>query len=173
LSAAEEIEESVVLSQTVRDEIDQWIKKYPDDQKQSAVLQALTLVQRENGGWLTESLMNAVADYLDMPRIAVYEVATFYSMYELEKVGRFKIGVCNNISCMLSGSGELITYLQNKLNIKPGETTDDGVFTLKEVECLAACGRAPVLTINDHEYHDNVTHENADLLLEKLQKGAA
>ena len=148
-------------------EIDIWINKYPADKKQSAVMSALRIAQDQNRGFLTEDLMDAVAEYLDMRPIAVYEVATFYSMYELEPVGKHKICVCTNISCMLLGSDTVVNHLSNKLGINLGETTTDGRFTLKEVECLGACVNAPVIQIGD-KYFENLTEEKIDQVLEGL-----
>lgn len=159
---------TTVLSENVRAEIDKWIQKYPPDQKQSAVLTALHLAQQQNGGWLNETMMDAVADYLDMPHIAVYEVASFYSMYELKPVGRHKICICTSISCHLKGSQDIITYLEEKLGIKPGETTSDGKFTLKKVECLAACTKAPMFQIGQ-QYYENLTPAKVDEILANLE----
>lgn len=156
-----------LLSAPVRAEIDKWVAKYPAEQKQSAVMAALRLVQEEKG-WLSTELMDAVAEYLNMEPISVYEVATFYSMYDLKPVGRHKISVCTNISCMLCGSAELMGYLQQKLGVKPGETTADGKFTLKEVECLAACAGAPMFQIGK-TYYENLTHEKVDAILASLE----
>lgn len=156
-----------VLSESIRNEIDHWLTKFPADQKQSAVLAALTAVQDEQG-WLSEASMRAVADYLGMTHIAVYEVATFYDMYDLKPIGRHKICVCTNISCMLNGSSEIVNHLKGRLKIELGETTDDKKFTLKEVECLAACAGAPMMRIN-REYHENLTLEKIDTLLENLE----
>ena len=156
-----------LLSATVRAAIDQWVAKYPQEQKQSAVMAALRLVQEERG-WLSNEMMDAVADYLDMEPISVYEVATFYSMYDLKPAGRHKISVCTNISCMLRGSAELMAYLERKLGIKRGETTADGKFVLKEVECLAACGGAPMCLIGK-TYHENLTPEKVDAILANLE----
>lgn len=151
-----------------RAQIDRWIAKYPPDQKQSAVMAALNIVQQQNGGWLTTELMDAVAGYLQMPPIAVYEVASFYTLYDLKAVGRHKIYVCTNISCMLCGSDVIVEHLQKKLGIKLGETTADGKFTLKESECLAACGGAPMFMI-DQTYHENLTPEKVDAILAGLK----
>ncbi|MCS5710495.1 NADH-quinone oxidoreductase subunit NuoE [Candidatus Berkiella aquae] len=156
------------LSQKTRNQIDEWLKKYPPEQRQAGVIAALTMVQDENGGYLTVELMDAVAAYLGMPKIAVYEVATFYSMFELKPVGKHKICVCTNISCMLKGSDDIVEYLQAKLGIKLGETTQDGKFTLKYVECLAACGGAPMMQIG-REYHENLTPEKIDKILASLE----
>ena len=158
---------STLLSEQSRTEIDAWIAKYPPEQKQSAVMGALSIVQEENGGYLTTELMDAVAEYLEMAPIAVYEVATFYSMYELKPVGKHKICVCTNISCMLCGSDDIVAHLKQKLNIGFGETTADNKFSLKEVECLGACGGAPMMQIGK-TYYENLTSEKIDEILAKL-----
>lgn len=157
------------LSTHAKAEIDHWIAKYPADRKQSAVLAALREVQHENQGYLTTELMDAVAEYLDMPPIAVYEVASFYSMLETEECGRHSISVCTNISCMLNGSGKIMQHIENKLGIKEGESTEDGRFHIKqEEECLAACCGAPMMMV-DHVYHENLTPEKIDEILDKLE----
>ncbi len=157
------------LSSHVKVEIDRWIAKYPADQKQSAVLAALREVQHENQGYLTIELMDVVAEYLDMPDIAVYEVGSFYSMLETEKCGRHSISVCTNISCMLNGSSEIMQHIEKKLGIKEGESTEDGRFHIKqEEECLAACCGAPMMMV-DHVYHENLTPEKVDEILDKLE----
>ncbi|MDG4595067.1 MAG: NADH-quinone oxidoreductase subunit NuoE [Candidatus Contendobacter sp.] len=158
-----------LLSAHARAEIDHWLTRYPADRKQSAVLAALREAQHENGGYLTTELMDAVADYLDMPPIAVYEVASFYSMYELKPVGRHNIAVCTNISCMLRGSDTVLSYIEKKLGIKLGESTPDGKFYLKkEEECLAACCGAPMMQV-DHVYYENLTPEKVDRILDSLE----
>ena len=160
---------SDLLSAHARAEIDHWLTRYPADRKQSAVLAALREVQHENGGYLTTELMDAVADYLDLPPIAVYEVASFYSMFELQPVGRHCIAVCTNISCMLRGSDTVLSYIERKLGIKLGESTPDGKFYLKkEEECLAACCGAPMMQV-DHVYHENLTPEKVDRILDSLE----
>ncbi|WP_133130551.1 NADH-quinone oxidoreductase subunit NuoE [Legionella yabuuchiae] len=146
-------------------EIDHWIAKYPDQEKQSAVMSALRIVQEEHG-FLTQELMDAVAEYLDMPAIAVYEVATFYTMYEQKPVGRHQINVCTNISCKLCDSDEVVTHLENKLDVKLGQTTKDGRFTLRSVECLGACVNAPMMQV-DKDYHEKLTPEKIDAVLEQ------
>jgi NADH-quinone oxidoreductase subunit E len=158
---------STLLSEESRSKIDAWIAKYPPEQKQSAVMGALRIVQEENDGYLTTELMDAVAEYLEMAPIAVYEVATFYSMYELKPVGKHKICVCTNVSCMLCGSDDIVAHLKQKLNIGFGETTADNKFTLKEVECLGACGGAPMMQIGN-KYYENLTSEKIDEILAKL-----
>ncbi len=157
-----------LLSPKTRAEIDKWLKKFPADQKQSAVIAALTAAQAENGGWLTTALMDAVAACLQMPKIAVYEVASFYSMFELKPVGKHKICVCTNISCMLNGSQNIVDYLKKKLAIEMGQTTPDGKFTLKSVECLAACGGAPAMQIGP-QYYENLNCETVDEILASLE----
>jgi len=156
-----------LLSPETRAAIDEWVAKYPPERKQSAVMAALTITQDQNGGWLSEELMNAVAEYLELAPIAVYEVATFYSMYDTKPVGKHKINVCTNISCQLCGSDKVMQQLQQRLGIKAGETTEDGLITLREVECLAACGAAPMMQI-DKTYHENLTPESIDKLLDGL-----
>lgn len=149
-------------------EIEHWLGKYPPDQRQSAVLAALRAAQHQNHGYLTVELMDAVAEYLGMPRIAVYEVATFYSMFETKPAGRHSISVCTNISCMLSGADDLVAYIEGKLGIKTGESTPDGRIHLKrEEECLAACCGGPMLMV-DHIYHENLTKAKIDRILEQL-----
>ena len=157
-----------LISPESRAEIDRWVAKYPADKKNSAVMSALRVMQDQNGGWLTTELMDAVAEYLEMEPISVYEVATFYSMYELKPVGKHKICVCTNISCMLCGSDEVVAHLKDRLGIGLGQTTDDGKFSLKEVECLGACGGAPMFQI-DRSYYENLTPEKIDSILDSLE----
>jgi NADH-quinone oxidoreductase subunit E len=147
--------------------IDHWVAKYPADQKQSAVMSALMIAQEEHG-LLTPELMDAIADYLEMPPIAVYEVATFYTMYEHQSVGRHLVNVCTNISCKLRDSAAVVQHLEKKLGIKMGQTTMDGRFTLRSVECLGACVNAPMLQI-DKDFHENLTPEKIDSALEQYQ----
>ena len=160
---------SDLLSAHARAEIDHWVARYPIEQKQSAVLAALREAQHENGGYLTTELMDAVADYLDMPPIAVYEVATFYSMFETKPVGRHNIAVCTNISCMLRGGDAILAHIEKKLGIRLGESTPDGKFYLKrEEECLAACCGAPMMQVN-HVYYEHLTPEKVDQVLDSLE----
>ncbi len=156
-----------LLSEESKLEIDKWIAKYPVDQKQSAVMAALRIAQDANSGSLTTELMNEVARYLEMPPIAVYEVATFYSMYEHNPIGKYKISVCSNISCLLCGSDKILQYLHNKLGIKAGETTNDGKYTIKEVECLGACVGAPMVQIG-RDYYEHLTPEKIDTIIDQL-----
>ncbi len=156
------------LSDASRAEIDRWLKKFPPNQKQSAVLRALTVVQAENGGYLTEALMDAVAAYLNMPKIAVYEVVSFYSLLTLKPVGKHQIAVCNNVPCLLRGSEGVVCHLKKRLGVELGEVTADGRFSIKEVECLAACGGAPMMQIGKH-YYENLNPERIDQILAELE----
>ena len=160
---------SAELSQHAREEIDRWAAKFPPERKRSAVISALHVVQHENQGYLTAALMDAVAEYLGMPPIQVYEVATFYSMFETKPVGRHHVSICTNISCMLRGAEEVVERVEKKLGIKTGESTADGRIYLKcEEECLAACTGAPMMMV-DHVYHENLTPESVDLILDELK----
>jgi len=160
---------SDLLSAESRAHIDAWLEKFPADQQQSAVLTALQAAQEQNGGWVSRELMDAVADYLGMPNVLVYEVATFYSMIELEPVGRNMVALCTNLSCMLCGSETIVEHVEKKLGIKLGETTVDGRITLKlEEECLAACSGGPMMTVNGH-YKENLTPETVDVILDGLE----
>lgn len=147
--------------------IDREIAKYPVDKKQSAVMSALAIAQEEKG-WLANETMDFVAEYLGMPPIAVYEVATFYNMYNLEPMGQYKITICTNLPCALSGSNETAAYLKKKLGIEFNQTTSDGKFTLKEGECLGACGDAPVLLVNNKRMCSFMSNEMIDKLLQEL-----
>lgn len=157
-----------ILSQSAREQIDKWILRFPPERKRSGVIEALRIVQNENGGWLTTELMDAVAAYLEMPNIAVYEIATFYSLYNLEPVGKNIIDVCTNISCMLSGSDKIVSHLKERLGVNVGQTTPDGKFTLREVECLGACVNAPMFQVGK-KYYLNLTPEKVDGILEELK----
>ncbi len=157
-----------ILSEHARHEIDHWLAKFPPDQKRSAVLAALREVQHENHGYLTVELMDAVAQYLGLEPIDVYEVASFYSMFETRPVGRHSIAVCTNISCMLRGADDIVAQVENKLGVKLGESTPDGRFYLKpEEECLAGCCGAPMMQV-DHVYHEHLTPERVDQILDAL-----
>ena len=159
---------SELLSDHAREEIDQWKARFPEDRQRSAVIGALHVVQHENNGYLTAELMNAVAEYLDLPAIQVYEVATFYSMFQTKPVGRHNVAICTNISCMLRGADNIVEHVENKLGIKLGESTEDGRIYLKEEEeCLAACCGAPMMMV-DHVYHENLTNEEVDKILDGL-----
>ena len=161
--------EPATLSAHAREEIDHWVARFPEGRQRSAVISALRVVQHENNGYLTPALMDAVADYLDLPPIQVYEVATFYSMFETKPVGRHSISVCTNLSCSLCGSDEIVRHIEQKLGIKTGESTADGKFFLKrEEECLAACVGAPMMMV-DHHYYENLTTERVDEILDELE----
>ncbi len=149
--------------------IDREIAKYPAEQKQSAVMSALAIAQDEMG-WLANETLNFVAEYLGMPPIAVYEVATFYNMYNLEPAGKYKITICTNLPCALSGSNDSAAYLKKKLGIEFNQTTPDGKFTLKEGECFGACGDAPVLLVNNKRMCSFMSNEMIDKLLEELSE---
>lgn len=148
-------------------DIDSWIRKYPSEHKRPPITAALKVVQEHNGNYLSEDLMQAVAEYLGVPHVAVYEVASFYSMFHLDEVGKHVISVCKNISCSLRGAASVIEHLQDRLNIKLGETTPDGLYTIKAVECMAACGGAPMLEVNK-KYYENLTPEKIDQILSDI-----
>ena len=156
------------LSQSTKEIIDHWLTKYPADQRRSAVVASLLEAQKQNGGHLTDEAMNAVADYLKIPHIEAYEVATFYDMYNLNPIGKHKIAVCTNISCMLRGADALLDHCKKRLKINVNETTLDGKFTLREVECMAACCGAPMCQIDDKQYHENLTPEKMDKIIDAL-----
>ncbi|MEE9342357.1 MAG: NADH-quinone oxidoreductase subunit NuoE [Gammaproteobacteria bacterium] len=159
---------SFELPPEVKQEIDNWTAKFPADQKQSAVLAALHAVQHLEG-FVSVPQMDAVANYLEMPKVSVYEVASFYSMIETQPVGRNTVAFCNNISCMLCGADKLIEHVEQKLGIKLGESTEDGRIYLKaEEECLAACVGAPMMAVNGH-YHEHLTIETLDQILDGLE----
>ncbi|MBK1644475.1 NAD(P)H-dependent oxidoreductase subunit E [Thiocapsa imhoffii] len=168
LAVIHDRDKASLFTPEIRAEIETWIAKYPTEWKQSAVMPALTIVQEANGGWLTRELMDDVAAYLDMPEVSVYEVATFYGMYDLEPQGRHKVCVCNSISCMLLGSEELIEHVEQKYGVRVGETTPDGRLTLKEVECLGACRHAPAVLV-DQTYHENLSPQALDRLIDELE----
>ena len=160
-----------LLSEATRATIEQWKAKFPEDDegRRSALIQALTAAQQQNDGFLTSELMDAVADYLQLPPVWVYEVASFYSMLETEPVGRNSISICTNISCMLCGADKVVSYVEDKLGIKLGQTTADGRIFLKvEEECVAACTGAPMMIVNGH-YHEKLTEEKIDEILEGLK----
>lgn len=157
-----------LLSVAALAQIDREVAKYPADRKQSAVMAALAIAQDEHG-WLSKALMEEVAGVLGMPPIAVYEVATFYAMYNTQPAGRFKITVCTNLPCALSGATHAAAHLKNKLGIDFNETTKDGTFTLKEGECLGACGDAPVLLVNNKRMCSLMSDEKLDALIDELK----
>lgn len=161
--------QSVGLSKHARKEIDALVARYPADRKKSALLGALNIVQHENAGYLTTELMDEVATYLELAKIEVYEVASFYSMYELKPVARNNVAICTNISCMLMGAESIVAHVEKKLDIKLGESTPDGRIYLKvEEECLAACAGGPMMQVN-HKYYENLTPEKVDEILDALE----
>ena len=165
-----EITETAELTENIKEEIDTWVAKFPIGKHRSALIGSLHAVQEHNQGYLTPELMDAVADYLGLQRIYVYEVATFYSMFQTEPVGRNEIAICTNISCMLSGSDLIVQHIENRLNIKLGESTKDGnIFLKKEEECLAACTGAPMMMVN-HQYIENLNIEKANKILDELEQ---
>ncbi|GCB03323.1 NADH-quinone oxidoreductase subunit NuoE [Ralstonia sp. SET104] len=160
-----------MLSAEALKEIDRAVAKYPADQKQSAVMAALAVAQSEKG-WVSPEVMQFVAEYLEMPPVWVEEVATFYNMYDTKPVGRFKLSVCTNLPCALSGGERAADYLKKKLGIGFNETTADGNFTLKEGECMGACGDAPVMIVNNTHMCSFMSNEKLDALIADLQAKA-
>ena len=160
---------SALLSQQTRAEIDHWVAKFPPGRQRSASLAALRAAQEQNHGFLTPELMDAVAEYLKLPPIQVYEVASFYSMFEIHPCGRHHVSICTNISCMLNGGEELVAHAEKKLGIKVNESTADGrIFLKREEECLAACTGAPMMMV-DHVFHENLTPATLDKILDELE----
>lgn len=160
--------EVVMLSDHVKHEIEHWKSRFPEDRQRSAVIGALHAVQHENDGYLTAEQMNAVAEYLELPTIQVYEVATFYSMFQTKPVGRHNVAICTNVSCMLRGADDIVDHVEKKLGIKLGESTADGrIYLKREEECLAACCGAPMMMV-DHKYHENLTKGQVDSILDEL-----
>ncbi len=156
------------LSAATREEIDRWVARFPPGRQRSAVLSALRAAQEQNHGHLTTPLMDAVAAYLQLPPIQVYEVATFYSMFETHPCGRHHVSICTNISCMLRGGEELLAHVERRLGVRVGESTADGrIFLKQEEECLAACTGAPMMMV-DHAYHENLTVDQVDRILDEL-----
>jgi NADH-quinone oxidoreductase subunit E len=144
------------------------VKKFPSDKKRSAVIESLLILQHHNNGYVTKNIIKALSDYLLISEIDIYEVATFYTMINIDPVGRNVISVCNNISCMLRGSDEILSYIEDKLKIKVGESTKDNKFYLKdEIECLAACNGGPMMQVN-HKNYENLTLEKVDEILENV-----
>ena len=157
-----------MLSPQITEKIDYELTKYPADQRQAAVMSALRIVQTERG-WLSEESMSEVAAYIGMPEIAVMEVASFYNMYDLAPVGKYKISVCTNISCMLRNSDEIVDHLKHKLGVEFNQVSADGKFCLKEAECMGACGGAPLMIINNHSMHEFLTPAKVDAILDELK----
>ncbi len=167
-AAVKDIDPITALTEETRRHIDHWVAKFPADRKRSAVIQGLFHAQEQNGGWLTDALIAAVANYLELPPIWAYEVATFYSMFDLAPVGKHKISICTNISCWLNGADQIVACAEKKLGCKLGETSADGRVTLKvEEECLAACCGAPMMVVDGH-YHENLTTEDVEQIIDGL-----
>ena len=163
------VSKAKLLSDHTRHEIDHWVAKFPAGRQRSACISALRAAQEQNNGYLTQDLMEAVAEYLKLPPIQVQEVANFYSMFEVHPCGRHHVSVCTNISCMLNGSDAIVKYVEKKLGIKTGESTPDGrIFLKQEEECLAACTGAPMMMV-DHIFHENLTPELIDRVLDDLK----
>jgi len=158
-----------LLSEKTRAEIDHWVAKFPPGKQRSASLAALRAAQEQNEGYLTADLMDAVAEYLKLPPVQVYEVASFYSMFVTHPCGRHHVSICTNISCMLRGGEELVTHAERKLGIRTNQSTPDGrIFLKHEEECLAACTGAPMMMV-DHVFHENLTPEKLDAILDGLK----
>ncbi|QTS83671.1 NADH-quinone oxidoreductase subunit NuoE [Coxiella endosymbiont of Amblyomma nuttalli] len=164
------VEKQFKIDALVAKEIDRWVTKYPPAQKRSAVVPALMFVQKQNMGWLSKAAMNAVADYLKLPRVWIYEVATFYDLYNLKPIGKHKISICQSVSCFLMESDVIVDCVKKRLLIDFDETTADGLFTLKSVECMAACGGAPMCQIDDQKYHENLTPEKILTIIDGLER---
>jgi NADH-quinone oxidoreductase subunit E len=169
MNNASEESTAAMLTQKTRDTIDHWVAKFPEDKKRSALIQSLIAAQEQNGGWITEDLTEAVADYLELPSVWAHEVVSFYSMFFTEPVGRHKVNICTNISCWLNGAEGMLAHAENKLGVRLGGTTDDGRITLvREEECLAGCCGAPMAVVDGH-YHENLDIEKLDALLDGLE----
>jgi NADH-quinone oxidoreductase subunit E len=158
-----------MLSEQIQERINRELKKYPADQKQSAVMAALRFVQDEKG-WISDDDMSEIANYLGMPQMAVYEVATFYHMYNLKPMGKYTLTVCTNLSCQLCGSSEVLAYLEQKLGIGLNQVSADGKFSLREAECMGACVEAPLLTVNNKRICSRLTTDKIDQILAELDK---
>jgi len=160
---------AVMLSEETLKSIDHWVAKFPPEHKRSALIQSLMAAQEQNGGWLNRELIEAVAEYLGLPPVWAFEVASFYSMFHQDPVGRNKVNICTNISCWLNGAEDIVQHVEEKLGVKLGETTDDGRITLVvEEECLAACCGAPMMVVNGH-YHENLDTAAVDRILDDLE----
>ena len=157
-----------MLTKSAIQKIDKELKKFPKDQRQSAIISTLRIIQEENG-FLTDDLIGVAADYLDMPKIAAMEVATFYNMFELKSAGKYKISICTNISCALRDADEIVCHLKKKLKINFNEITKDSKFSLRESECMGACSGAPLMTINNQKMYECLTPQKVDQILEDLE----
>ena len=158
-----------LLSADTRARIDHWASKFPPERKRSALIQALLAAQDQNGGWINKDYINAVSDYMDLPPVWAYEIASFYSMFDQKPVGRHKVNICTNISCWLNGAEDIVSHVENKLGVSLGETTPDQRITLiVEEECLAACCGAPMMVVDGH-YHENLDPQRVDEILDGLE----
>ena len=166
---AASLQGAAMLNETTRETIDHWVSKFPPDKKRSALIQSLIAAQEQNGGWITQELTEAVADYLELPRVWAHEVVSFYSMFFTHPVGRHKVHICTNISCWLNGADDVVAHAEKKLGVALGGTTEDGRVTLvKEEECLAGCCGAPMMIVDGH-YHENLDLERLDAILDGLE----
>jgi len=157
-----------LLNEDTRAKIDHWVAKFPPENKRSALIQALIAAQDQNGGWISKDLTEAVADYLDLPPVWAFEVASFYSMIDTKPVGKHKVNICTNISCWLNGAEDIVSHVEKKLGIGLGETTkDDRITLIVEEECLAACCGAPMMVVDGH-YHENLDTAKVDAILDGL-----
>jgi NADH-quinone oxidoreductase subunit E len=164
-----DVDPLVALNAHTREHIDHWLAKFPPDRKRSALIQGLFAAQEQNGGYLTDELITATAKYLQLPAIWAYEVATFYSMFETQPVGRNNVAICTNISCWLNGGEDIVRHCEKKFGIKLGESSADGrIYLKREEECLAACAGAPMMVVNGH-YHENLTTDSVDEILDQLK----
>jgi NADH-quinone oxidoreductase subunit E len=163
-----ELEKNKLFSQVITEKLKLWESKYPSDKKSSVILPGLHVLQEENLGFLTNDLMDKLALYLGVPESSVYEVATFYSMYELSPIGRHKINICTNVSCILNGARTIISHIEKKLGIKMGATTEDNRITLKSVECQGACCGAPMLEV-DKVFYEKLTIEKVEKIIDSLK----
>ncbi len=160
---------SYIIDSNTQQLIDNVVKKFPSNQSRSAVIESLLILQHHNNGFVTKEIMNALSTYLSVNVIDIYEVATFYTMINVKPVGKNTIAVCNNVSCMLRGSDQILSHIEKKLNIKVGESTKDNCFYLKdEIECLAACNGGPMMQVN-HKNYENLTIDKVDKILESIK----
>jgi NADH-quinone oxidoreductase subunit E len=168
IEAVRDVDPLLALSDATRGRIDGWLSRFPADRRRSAVIQSLMAAQEQNGGWLSDEIVTAVAKYIGIPPVWAYEVASFYSMLHLGRCGRHKVSICTNISCWLNGAQGLVEHAESRLGIRLGESTPDGrIHLVAEEECLAACVRAPMALVDGH-YHENLTPEALDLVLDSL-----
>jgi NADH-quinone oxidoreductase subunit E len=158
-----------LLDENTRANIDHWVAKFPPEHKRSALIQAVIAAQHQNGGWVSKDMIEAVADYLELPPVWAFEVASFYSMIDQKPVGRHKVNICTNISCWLNGAEDMVSHIENKLGVKLGETTsDDRITLIVEEECIAACCGAPAMVVDGH-YHENLDTDKIDKILDGLE----